>query len=47
MDIEGLGSKLVDQLVDEKLISNVADIYSLTLNSYLNWNAWGQNLHKT
>ena len=30
MDIEGLGSKLVDQLVDEKLISNVADIYSLT-----------------
>ena len=30
MDIEGLGSKLVDQLVDEELISNVADIYSLT-----------------
>ncbi len=30
MDIEGLGSKLVDQLVDEGLISNVADIYLLT-----------------
>jgi DNA ligase (NAD+) len=29
MDIEGLGDKLVDQLVDEDLISNVADIYYL------------------
>ncbi|MDD9890096.1 MAG: NAD-dependent DNA ligase LigA [Gammaproteobacteria bacterium] len=32
MDIEGLGSKLVDQLVDEELIENVADIYKLTLD---------------
>ncbi len=31
MDIEGLGDKLVDQLVDEKLIDTVADIYSLTV----------------
>ncbi|MDH3694134.1 MAG: NAD-dependent DNA ligase LigA, partial [Gammaproteobacteria bacterium] len=31
MDIEGLGDKLVDQLVDEKLIDTVADIYTLTL----------------
>jgi DNA ligase (NAD+) len=29
MDIEGLGDKLVDQLVDEKLIDNVADLYDL------------------
>ncbi|MCB1828095.1 MAG: NAD-dependent DNA ligase LigA, partial [Coxiellaceae bacterium] len=29
MDIEGLGSKLVEQLVDEKLINDVTDIYSL------------------
>lgn len=27
MDIEGLGNKLVDQLVDSKLINNVADLY--------------------
>jgi len=32
MDIEGLGDKLVDQLVDEKLIDTVADIYSLTID---------------
>ena len=29
MDIEGLGDKLVDQLVERKLIEHVADIYSL------------------
>jgi len=32
MDIEGLGSKLIDQLVDEKIIENVADIYSLNVS---------------
>ncbi len=30
MDIEGLGDKLVEQLVDEGLINNVADIYKLS-----------------
>ena len=29
MDIEGLGDKLVDQLVDEGLVKNVASLYSL------------------
>ena len=29
MDIEGLGSKLVEQLVAEKLVTNLADIYTL------------------
>ncbi len=31
MDIEGLGYKIVEQLVDRKLISNIADIYDLKL----------------
>lgn len=31
MDIEGLGDKLVDQLVDTRLISDVADLYALKL----------------
>ncbi len=30
MDIEGLGAALVDQLVDRKLVSGPADLYSLT-----------------
>ncbi|WP_263080305.1 NAD-dependent DNA ligase LigA [Endozoicomonas sp. Mp262] len=30
LDIEGLGDKLVEQLVEKKLISTVADLYSLT-----------------
>ena len=30
MDIDGLGEALVDQLVDRKLIANVADLYRLT-----------------
>ncbi|WP_367025238.1 NAD-dependent DNA ligase LigA [Methylococcus sp. ANG] len=32
MDIEGLGDKLVDQLVDRKLIATVADLYRLNLD---------------
>ncbi len=31
MDIEGLGDKLVEQLVDEKLVNDVADLYDLTV----------------
>ncbi|MDD9811388.1 MAG: NAD-dependent DNA ligase LigA [Gammaproteobacteria bacterium] len=30
MDIEGLGNKLVEQLVDAKLVGSVADLYALT-----------------
>ncbi len=30
MDVDGLGDKLVEQLVDEKLIENAADLYALT-----------------
>ncbi len=31
MDIDGLGDKLVEQLVDQKLITSVDDLYSLTV----------------
>ena len=31
MDIEGLGSSLVDQLVDRELVHDVADLYALTV----------------
>ena len=31
MDIDGLGIKIVEQLIDKGLISNIADIYKLTL----------------
>jgi DNA ligase (NAD+) len=31
MDIEGLGSKLIDQLVDAELVKNPADVYRLKL----------------
>jgi DNA ligase (NAD+) len=36
MDIEGLGDKIVMQLVDENLIANPADLYSLTLEQFAN-----------
>jgi len=29
MDIEGLGSKIVDQLVDVGIVKNVADLFDL------------------
>ncbi|HIB84643.1 MAG TPA: NAD-dependent DNA ligase LigA [Chromatiaceae bacterium] len=31
MDIEGLGDKLIEQLIDRGLIANVADLYQLTV----------------
>lgn len=31
MNIDGLGENIIDQLMDRKLISNVADIYNLHL----------------
>ena len=33
MDIEGLGEKLVDQLVEANLVHRMADIYTLDLNT--------------
>lgn len=32
MDVDGLGEKLVEQLVDEKLIDDVADLFTLTVH---------------
>ncbi|MFQ6067105.1 MAG: helix-hairpin-helix domain-containing protein, partial [bacterium] len=33
MDIEGLGDKLIDQLVDKGVVSDVADLYGLDLDT--------------
>lgn len=33
MDIEGLGTKLVDQLVDRGLVTDIPDLYNLTLET--------------
>lgn len=35
MDIEGLGEKLIAQLVDKQLVNNVADLYRLTFEQFL------------
>ena len=35
LDIDGLGDKLVEQLVDESLVENVAGLYSLTKDQLL------------
>lgn len=36
MDVEGLGSKLIEQLVDEGLVKTPADVYTLTLEQLSN-----------
>lgn len=36
MDIEGLGDKLAEQLVDQKLVTSVADLYQLDLGTLAN-----------
>ena len=42
MDIEGLGDKLVDQLVREGLLSDVASIYDLTAEKLVGLERWGE-----
>ena len=46
MDIEGLGSKLVGQLVDGNLIENIADIYNLTTKQLTNLERMGEKSAK-
>ena len=43
MDIEGLGDKLIDQLVDDGLVANVADLFAWTPRGSLSSSAWGKN----
>lgn len=44
MDIEGLGSQLVEQLVDEKLIDHVDDLYQLTIDQVANLERMGEKI---
>ena len=48
MNIDGLGENIIGQLLDRKLISNIADIYSLTFEDIAslkkNGNKFAQNL---
>jgi DNA ligase (NAD+) len=41
MDIDGLGEKLVEQLVDEGLISHFADLFTLTYEDLINLDRMG------
>lgn len=42
MDVEGLGDKLVDQLVDEGLVENVAGLYTLAREQLLDLERMGE-----
>ncbi|MCP4475638.1 MAG: NAD-dependent DNA ligase LigA [Gammaproteobacteria bacterium] len=42
MNIDGLGDKLVEQLVEEKLVDDVADIYQLTFTQLANLERMGE-----
>ena len=44
MDIEGLGDKLVDQLVDDGLVQAYGDLYRLTLEQLLKLERMGQEI---
>jgi DNA ligase (NAD+) len=42
MDIEGLGSKLIQQLVDKDLVKNPADVYDLTMEALVKLERMGE-----
>jgi len=47
MDIDGLGEKIVDQLVDKGLVKDVGDLYSLKLDQVANLERMRKNPRKT
>jgi DNA ligase (NAD+) len=47
LDINGLGEKLVQQMVDRDLVKSVADLYSLTVENLVSLEGWGANLPKS
>src|SRR5439155_16026422 len=42
MDIEGLGEKIIEQLVDEGLVSSIPDLYRLTLDQLIDIERMGK-----
>jgi len=42
LDIDGMGSKLIDQLVDRSLVKSVAELYQLTLEQLIELDRLGQ-----
>lgn len=42
LDIDGLGPKLIDQLVERNLVASIADLYRLTLEQLLDLDRFGQ-----
>jgi DNA ligase (NAD+) len=42
MDIEGVGEKLVERLVDEKLVDSVAGLYALDWETIASWEGMGE-----
>ncbi|MDH5766516.1 MAG: NAD-dependent DNA ligase LigA, partial [Gammaproteobacteria bacterium] len=46
MDVDGLGDKLVEQLVDEKLIDHVNDLYTLTIEQLSSLERMGEKSAK-
>jgi NAD-dependent DNA ligase len=39
-DIEGMGDKIIDQLVEKGLVADVADLFTLTRGSCSRWSGW-------
>ena len=47
MNIEGLGTKLIDQLVDQQMVETAADVYDLTLGQLMDLERMGdKSAHK-
>ncbi len=42
MDIDGMGEKLIERLVDEKMVVSVADLYRIDWNVLADWEGFGE-----
>ena len=47
MDIKGLGDAIIEELIERKLISNISDLYNLTLEDIATLKRMAKNLPKT
>jgi DNA ligase (NAD+) len=47
MDVEGLGEKLVDQLVERGLVRDLSDLYKLDAETLVDSSAWARSRPRT
>ncbi len=47
LDVDGMGDKIIDQLVEKEYVHTPADLFRLTAGKLTGWIGWGRSPRKT